>query len=105
MTAVLSPAEQGEVTRFGVHDEDVIAGMEARFDDELTCIDCDSAADWRRSIRCCGDTAYACARHEFQWKLDLTIALRLNVEPICAHCGHHFPRGVKVVDIVREVRL
>lgn len=46
MTA-LSPAEQAEVTRFGMFDEDILRDMETHWDDALSCSRCDHDAAWK----------------------------------------------------------
>lgn len=35
---ILSPTEQAEVTRFGIHDEDVITDLEERMDETPRCV-------------------------------------------------------------------
>lgn len=37
-TATLTPAEQGEVTRFGIHDEDALRDIVEHADDEPGCV-------------------------------------------------------------------
>jgi len=65
MSAVLSPAEQQEVTRFGIHDDDVIADMEAHLDDIVPCIapSCTNEARWQIIMICCGAAFPMCGEH------------------------------------------
>jgi hypothetical protein len=70
MSATLTPTEQSEAVRFGIHDEDVIAEMEGHADDELQCIitegreKCEAAATHILVCRNCNKhAACACERH------------------------------------------
>jgi hypothetical protein len=78
VTAVLSPAEQVEVTRFGVHDEDVIADMEEHRDDDVKCAvihpPCDDTATHMLVCTWCGgQVCPTCAVHAqsalMSWRL------------------------------------
>ncbi len=67
---VLSPAEQAEVDRFGIHDADVIADLERNRDDVPRCSAGDSrgacGAPATHSVSCtqCGGfTGLVCAPH------------------------------------------
>jgi hypothetical protein len=64
---VLSPAEQEEVTRFGVHDDDVIADLESHLDDEPRCEApkaCDRPASGRFVVECaCRKARIGCDEH------------------------------------------
>lgn len=63
VTTVLSPAEQDEVTRFGIHDRDVITDMEKRLDTPPSCESrerCERPATVVLRHRCCGLTELVC---------------------------------------------
>lgn len=99
----LSPAEQTEVDRFGIHDDDVISRLEEHFDDVLPCTLDGAEATHEISSRCCGETAFLCAQHAVwhrgRWTGEIA---RRGV--ICAHCMHDWPPS-DYDDVVRMVAL
>lgn len=102
MSAVLSPAEQQDVTRFGIHDEDVIADLENHGDEVPTCDGCPSPAVARIVHTCCSTVELQCAPH-------LT-ALRKWIEErdrvvICTACRTRFVPPLSVEAIVKVVPL
>jgi hypothetical protein len=46
-----------------VFDDDVIAGMEERFDDPVTCRGCERSAVAVARMRCCGTSGPICGEH------------------------------------------
>ena len=90
MTApVLSPAEQAEVDRFGLHDEDVIAEMSEHFDDAIPCgfIGCTDLADVVMTTRCCGHQSFSCARHLAHAEARWDQLVRKAIDVKCGACG------------------
>jgi hypothetical protein len=60
---VLTPAEQIEVDRFGLHDEERLGDIAENFDDELMCHKVDAVAAARIINICCGNVYLICSRH------------------------------------------
>lgn len=84
MTAsTLSPAEQDEVTRFGIHDEEQLRDLEDHLGDEVSCLmECGRAASAVLVMRCCGASGPHC-----QPCID---AKKFNLPAFfsrCLHCG------------------
>lgn len=80
--SVLSPAEQDEVTRFGIHDEDVLRNMEEHWADDVPCNRCKSPATWVLICRgTCQQRGFVCAPCLEQVRA--ICALRLLR---CVHC-------------------
>lgn len=109
MTATLTPAEQLEVTRFGVHDPDVIDHMETHWDDEARCdeADCDAGVTARVSLRCHPKTLNLCRPHftvwrdgQLAWVADIA---RRQSKPRCVECGHVYPVGASFDDLFNVV--
>lgn len=86
MTApALSPAEQAEVDRFGVHDEDVLE----RHEDQPMCDRGDAPASVSLVLRCCGASYLVCTHH-----LQRTRIVMLASGPRkCLTCGRVHPGG------------
>lgn len=84
---VLSPAEQAEVDRFGVHDADVIADLERMSDESPGCDSCDAAATVAIRMVCCGDSGLACDRCLASLRSDLAESKHRR---FCGVCGHKF---------------
>lgn len=88
MTApVLSPAEQAEVDRFGLYDEDVIADLERNQDDTPKCGTCESPATVVCRLRCCGHSFLACDNCLARMRQMLALS---RAWFYCENCGHHF---------------
>lgn len=86
---VLSPAEQAEATRFGIHDEEILRDIEERLDDDLRCTvgECEAAATVRVLHRCCAHMHLVCdphlARARRGWALNTAFVARTR----CEFCG------------------
>jgi hypothetical protein len=97
---VLSPAEQAEVDRFGVHDEEIIAAIEDRSDETPICRvvrpePCSATATHAIVCRECGGQAgLACTVH-------VGVAERSTRPATHTPCGAHAPMR----DLVRTVPL
>lgn len=84
MTApVLSLAEQAEVDRFSVHDEDVLEHHE----DQPMCDRGDAPASVSLVLRCCGASYLVCAHHLQHTR----IVMRVSSPRKCITCGHVHP--------------
>lgn len=98
MSAVLSPAEQDEVTRFGIHEDDVLRDMAEHMNEELKCQrpgGCDEDAVAVFVLLCgCPASRPGCQRH-----IDGTIQ-RIEEFTSRAHreCGQK-PSGYRVVPL------
>jgi hypothetical protein len=60
---VLTPAEQVEVDRFGLHDEDILGDIAEHFDDELMCDRGDAVATVHLIKKCCEQRFLICGTH------------------------------------------
>ncbi len=96
----LSPTEQAEVDRFGVHDEEIIASLEDHSDETPTCgvvlpEPCTATATHAIVCRECGAQAgLACTVH-------VDVAERSTRPATHAACGAHAPMR----ELVRTVPL
>lgn len=88
-----------------IFDEDVIKEMEGNLDEVIPCGICDAQAFIRVSMRCCGDPAMWCRPHWAIWRTNLLMNLAVAAWSRCTTCGHTFPAGSRVPDVVREVEL
>lgn len=103
---VLSPAEQDEVTRFGVHDEEILRSIEEHLDDEARCETCEkSVIAWRLEMRCCGIQSLVCAACRASIR-EYVGATRVRGRLLrCGHCKHIFPPLVTFDEAIAEVQL
>lgn len=88
-----------------IYDDLIIEQLNDRFEDEVSCVDCEMTAEWRLTMRCCGDSAMLCGSHRDsvrQWSAAGELKPHRKV---CTHCKHRFPVGATFDDAVREVRL
>lgn len=81
--ATLSPAEQDEVARIGIHDEDVIADLEGHGDEAPVCTVCSVPAAARAVKTCCRDAYLTCDRHLRAWRVSIDNARNAQ----CGVCG------------------
>src|SRR5690606_6750517 len=97
MTTTLTPAEQAEVTRFGIHDEDILRDLEGRWDDEIPCgaKKCETAATVQVSSRCCGRCMFMCSRHLVKMIALTQRDLSAPKGADCKSCGTFFPSGTR----------
>jgi len=109
MTATLSPTEHSEVVRFGVHDEDVIQGMEEHATDVAECQaeGCTEGITTHTVLRCCRVGWSTCDLHFVAGK-DRAVAFlcRCILErsrPHCPSCRYVFEFGVQFGDVYRVV--
>lgn len=94
----LTPTEQAEVARFGVHDEDVLEWMELHADEVVPCGRCDTEAHWRITPKCCPNPNHllACHSHFLGWFRSVK---RLSGRHVtCRFCGHD---GILTLDWYR----
>ncbi|SDG22729.1 hypothetical protein [Microbacterium sp. 77mftsu3.1] len=63
MSVGLSPAEQQEVTRFGIHDEEAFREISEHADAEVTCQGCEQPAVAIATTRCCKTSRPICQHH------------------------------------------
>ena len=105
--SILSPAEQAEVTRFGIHDEEILRDLEEHWDDEIPCgaKKCETAATVQVSSRCCGRSMFLCARHYGRMVAVTQHHLCAPKGADCVSCGHFFPSGTRFDDAFRTVTL
>jgi hypothetical protein len=105
MTApALSPSEQSEVSRFGVHDEEMLRDLAEHADDTIPCEWEDATASWRVTMRCCSTDSMVCQAHRDIIR-DTVTGSPTGARFRCVHCGAYFPRGSTYSDIIREVQL
>lgn len=105
-TPLLTPLESA------IFDEDVIADLEAHFDDDLACTvdDCGKAASVTVAMRCCSTRTWVvCDEHlevgRRQAERALASMLFRGRRPKCVGCGHRFARGAVFEDVYRVVEL
>lgn len=105
-TPVLSPVEQDEVSRFGIHDLDVLAEMEERADDVPPCsrAACDRPAEVFLAMRCCGTGWLMCEPHLRRLRAGATEFLKAAKRPVCTCCGQKLD-GLGFEDVYRVVTL
>lgn len=106
----LTPTEQATVTRFGIHDDDVIADMVKHRDAFVPCHDCDKPATVRVQARCCPSTDLLCDLHHAELRVLLVERLAeawkdRNRCVHCTSCGHIFPRHSTLGDLIVEGEL
>lgn len=104
MSVILSPTEQAEVTRFGIHDEDVFEGIVEHRDDEVQCADCAVTAQWSMKRACCGRIRNVCQGHLDWWKRWLDANLAVTFVD-CAYCYTRIRQGTPLSEIVTVVPL
>ena len=85
--SALSPAEQAEVDRFGMHDEDVLDLHDES--DEPLCGRGDAPAVASLVLRCCGASYLVCAHHLRRSR----ITMAASGPRKCKTCGHIHPGG------------
>lgn len=107
MTAALSPAEQAEVARFGLFEEEILREISEHIDDVIGCLrdGCETPAAWRITTRCCGNGAYLCGPHLTHSREECSRALRYRGTAECADCGAETPTPCTYEDIFRVVPL
>lgn len=111
MTATLSPTEISEAVRFGIHDADVIAGMEEHTDDVAECEaeGCSDGITTLTMLRCCKAGWRTCNVHFAEGKTQAVAFLYQCVlnrsKPHCLACRHVFEFGVRFADVYRVVQL
>ena len=106
MTA-LSPVEAAEVSRFGIHDADVLAGMVEHADDRLQCdrAACDAPAELRLIRLCCARMFFACGPHFHRHQHQVEVELAKPRPHRCRWCGFRFPSDATFSEIYRVVPL
>ena len=108
---VLSPAEQAEVTRFGLYDTFIIADMENRADDEAQCEaeGCTAGITTLTMIRCCKAGWRTCDEHFLREREKavwfLTMCAARMAHPHCGRCRHDFRFGAVFDDLYAVVNL
>ncbi|WP_307470105.1 hypothetical protein [Microbacterium sp. SORGH_AS_0505] len=107
MRQTLSPAERAEVTRFGIHDDDVLRDMESRLDEEIGCsrAQCDAAASWSISARCCGVSLQLCTAHLQLARIMTDIGFCGTGLVECVACGVRTRMPVAFDELYRVVPL
>lgn len=103
----LTPTEQATVTRFGIHDPDIIRGMEEHYGDHVPCCSCDNPATVRVRCTCCPTTAVYCPTHLEELRVILLGRLAAawvdrNRLVHCTSCGHIFSRHSILSDLIEE---
>lgn len=99
--ATLSPTEQDEVTRFGIHDDEAFTEIVGRFDDKVQC--CASRCEEEASVvlvfRCCGESGPICDGHLERHRREIP---QLPVVT-CAYCRrrHVAPTFDGIFDVVQ----
>ncbi len=100
MTAVLSPAEQQKVARFGIHDDEAFREIAAHIGDEVTCQGCEQTAVAIARTRCCDTSGPICQHH-----IDVSRrCLAQHAHVVCGFCredisGWTFDRAVALLDL------
>lgn len=107
MSASLSPAEQQEVTRFGIHDDDVLRDMEMHLGDEIGCsrAECEAAASWSLSARCCGASLQLCTTHLQLARIMTDIGFCGTGLVECVACGVRTRMPISFDELYRVVPL
>lgn len=101
MTApALSPAEQAEAVRFGVHDEEILRDIAEHANDVIPCQFDGAPAVWRLANRCCGHAAFFCQSCRDRVVEDIPKRSRA-----CNGCDRTWRAGSAYPDIIREVQL
>ncbi len=99
--------ELAEIARFGIYDADEIADLEDRVRDVAPCALCPRGARWRLTRRCCAESVLKCDRHKRRHLRALGRFLRPRrgkvAVVVCGDCGHVFPLGSTVDDILTVV--
>lgn len=101
MTATLSPAEQAEVTRFGMFDKEILEDLEKNWGDTVPCArdDCDTPAVWRVGLRCCPGIIVLCQTHHGESIQRLIRYTALG--PVhCVTCRHTWAKNTPVDEII-----
>ena len=101
----LSPAEAAEAARFGIQDEDAIAGLESHMGDSPQCSRGGHSAEARMITRCCGVQALGCMRHIEEHLMYLAKVLTSGRVVQCVGCGREFRAPAASYDVVRVVKL
>lgn len=106
MTA-LSPSEAATVSRFGIHDADVLAGMVEHADDRIQCdrAECDASAEVRLIRSCCNRIFFACGPHFHRHRHQIEVELVKPRVHRCTRCGFRFPPEATFWDVYRVVPL
>lgn len=88
MSAQLTASERGEVSRFGIHDLDILADMEEHADDVVPCVQCGQESSHAVICRgqACSVRATICTPHLTQLR---TENRRLSIR--CDECGFCAP--------------
>ena len=99
----LVPAEQAEVSRFGIHDEDILRDLAEHADDPIPCIIGGEASPKRIIVRCCGAYFTMCDQHAAEHRALWAGEVRRR-GVICHYCKHDWP-PCKYEDVIRVVGL
>lgn len=107
MTAALSPAEQAEVARFGLFEEEILREISEHIDDVIGCLrdGCETPAAWRITTRCCGRGAFLCSGHLADSREHCARAFSFSGVAECADCHAVRPTPCTYEDIFRVVPL
>lgn len=77
---------------------------ESILDAVLSCVNCNSVAEWRWSTRCCGASAHLCDTHDatgYRTAADVLVTSRA----MCGGCGRVHGYGVRFADFYRRHEL
>jgi len=108
-TPTLTPDELIRSRAF--FDADEFAQIIEHVNETIPCNndECDSAATWRFSIRCCGDFVLLCDSHSDASRAEghrrIEAVRRGNRNAHCTACRHQFPKGSTYDDVIREGKL
>lgn len=107
MTApALSPAEQEEALRFGIHDpiEDAIDDLEEHWGETPKCWECAATATVRLTKACCKNVYLDCPSHYDALVLSIEGMLTRGIVE-CCDCGAGFTLPSTVHDLMTVVTL
>ncbi|MBW9093130.1 hypothetical protein JNB62_05495 [Microbacterium jejuense] len=108
---VLSPSEQDEATRFGIHDPEAFEQIREHYDESVPCLadGCTNPATLRSVKTCCGKDETLCLYHLEVGRAiierNLVLCVAMGHFPSCTECGHVFPLTVTFEDAYRVVEL
>jgi hypothetical protein len=86
-----------------IFDGDVLRELD--LDEEISCLHVDAAAVCRVSMRCCSTAVFFCMAHLERWLASTAIQMLRPGHPKCTTCGHRFPVGASLDEVVRVVDL